>query len=446
MPEPEPFTKEGAYAVVDVCGPLVQHDGWFCDSYDNLRERCLAAFESDQPAVCLRINSPGGDFAGSIELAHELRALSKSTGKPLVAFTDSQALSAGYALACAASRLTITPSASVGSIGVWAALLNTDAQNRALGVDVMVVASGHRKVADAGDHRDIADLTNQIDAMSSLFFELVSEARGLAVDEIRNLEAAVRFGSEACALRLADNIVNSWGEFVASSSNKGKPMGKYEKAIQGLEEALKMLRAADDDGDDEKDDKKEAKASDDEKKEAKAEDEKKEKARAADDDDKKESKAAAGIKPLRVVAAASPEVMDLARQVQTLSAKVQANEEKEARDALLNSRPDLAPSVKAFYATLSVDTLRKAIEATPRGYDSPRASAGAIVPGGTRGDTQGASEPQLSSSDVEFIDRHMGLSDVGKGITRRGNSVEFGFMTPHQAREHLAKLQSKGGK
>src|SRR5262245_50008290 len=104
-----PFERIGDCAVVDICGPVTQHSFSPFSSYDEIREHAAMAFESDCQTVVLRIDSPGGDFAGSLELSEDLRRMSRAANKKLIAFTDSMALSAAYAIGCAADEFCITP-------------------------------------------------------------------------------------------------------------------------------------------------------------------------------------------------------------------------------------------------------------------------------------------------------------------------------------------------
>ena len=113
-PKSEPFEIVGRFAVVSVCGPLVQHGPSWWDNYDAISERVQAALASPCEAVILRIDSPGGDASGSFDLAREIRAMAT---KKIVAFTDTMCASAAYAIACAADEIVVSRTATVGSVG-----------------------------------------------------------------------------------------------------------------------------------------------------------------------------------------------------------------------------------------------------------------------------------------------------------------------------------------
>lgn len=300
-----PFTEAGTYAVVDIQGPLYQHAKWPFDDYDQIRGRFVEALASSQPSVCLRFtNCPGGDFAGAIELSREMRALAKAAGKPVKAFTDSKALSAGMALACAADELVITPSAYVGSVGVWSMLQDQTALDRAMGLKVVVVASGERKT-DGNPHVAISAeaveaLKGEIDSQNMLFFELVSEARSMGIAELQALKGQSVFGARAVSVGLASRVVGSWSEFLASQAESqmskfDEAMGAMKRAAEGDDEdakkAKKCLKSWEGGGEEDKDKEKseDEKKKDEEPKAAKAkEEDEAKKAKASDEEKKKD--------------------------------------------------------------------------------------------------------------------------------------------------------------
>lgn len=391
-----PFTEEGQYAVVDICGPLSQKPGWWTESYPEIHSRVAAALASSQKAVCLRIDSPGGDYQGVLECARDLRFMAAAAGKPIVAFTDGQALSAGYALACAASQIVTTESAAVGSVGVWAPLVDVTAQDAMFGVKFAVAASGRAK-ADRNPHVGITDeafarLMSQIDDMAANFFALVAESRpSLSVEMIRALDGAEFYGSRGLAAGLSDRIVNSWTAFVSDSSapaaaGKGASMSKYDEAVGALK------RCAEGDDEDAKKAKKALKALEDGDKpkveEAPAEPEKKSEGEPpAKDDEKKDGEEAKAL------------AIKLSGQVAELTSKLDARDRADAKakaDADLSAfwatRPDVTADQRASLDSLPLEKVKTIAATWPRVRVAPGSSAAATTPtvsGGER--TQGSS-------------------------------------------------------
>lgn len=458
------FEACGEYAVVDVKGPLEQHAWFFADSYDSIRARVAAALASDAAAVCLRINSPGGDFAGAIELSRELRTMAQTAKKALVAFTDSSALSAAYALACACSEIVITPSASVGSIGVWAPLVDETAKDAAQGLAILIVASGTRK-ADRNPHMGItegaiAGLQAQIDTMAGLFFDHVSQARGMPREGVESLQGAELFGAEAVTLQLASRIVNSWGDFL--TLNEGRAMAKsfgenkkaYREALaktaEGDDEDAKAARKALAAFEKEDADEKAADDAEKEKAAAKSADDDAAAKAAADDDKEKEAKAAADEKEAKAaasagrVAASSPATMAMAARLQALEAKEARRDEADARAKALAGRPDFSPEVKAFVDSLSLADALKACKNLPRGSVQSPAVASAVTPGGTRGlgQGEGGAEGEPTEEEATFIREKMYGKDTVAGVEHKGRTSTFAFMTPDQAQAALKRLNA----
>ncbi len=469
-----PFEAFDRIAVVDIKGPLAQHKQWCEDSYDGIRERVQAAFASEAKTVVLRLNSPGGDFAGCIEVGKELRAMADASDKKLIAYTDSSALSAAYAIACVADEIVISPSAFVGSIGVWAPLIDETARDAAMGLQWVIVASGTRK-ADKNPHMGlteeaVAGMQSQVDAMASLFFAHVSAARGLPVDAIAKLQGSEHFGANALTYHLADKVTNSWGEFLATLTGESPMAKSFGAARKAYQEALSKVAEGDDE------DAKAAKkslakmAAEDEEEKAAAEggepdgDEKKEGA-SAEGEDKKEEASAGDDKPeekaegfekeekaaarsnLRVVAAATTAEVALAKRVHILEAERAAEKESVERNALFAKRPDFSKEIRATLASASLDIVRDAVKNWPRGTTKAEA---VVTPKATRGDTQkddenpsGASHKDgfVGLSEADYIASKMGATFAASGVTREGRNLTLGYMSPEQAQEAASKIK-----
>jgi len=109
---------------------------------DKLEEMLIAA-ENDMEvgAVVLDINSPGGTVTGVPEIADMIRNMET----PVVAYTSDMMASAAYWIASAADAIYAAPSASVGSIGVYSALLDASRYYEQMGLKVELFKSGKYK-------------------------------------------------------------------------------------------------------------------------------------------------------------------------------------------------------------------------------------------------------------------------------------------------------------
>src|SRR5207253_10256476 len=95
-------------------------------------------------AVVIRINSPGGVVGPTQEVHQAIRRL-REAGKPVVASLGSIAASGGYYIAVAADQIYANPGTLTGSIGVIMQMANLENLMKKVGVDYVVVKSGHFK-------------------------------------------------------------------------------------------------------------------------------------------------------------------------------------------------------------------------------------------------------------------------------------------------------------
>jgi protease-4 len=172
--------------------------------------------------VVLSINSPGGSVTGIPESAARVAALTKT--KEVHAFVDAMACSAAYYIASQADHIAAAPSAILGSIGVYMAVLDatrnlemegykvdliTAGKYKAMGspfkplsseeramlqssCDALhadfraAVKSGRRAATDAGGHQTVADSAMEgqwFDGKQALENRLVDELTGANLDE-----------------------------------------------------------------------------------------------------------------------------------------------------------------------------------------------------------------------------------------------------------------------
>ncbi len=203
-------------AVLPVLGTLVRRASYIgaasgLTSYHDIEAMAETAFADPQVrAVLLEIDSSGGEAGGVFDLAQRLRALSQTSGKPLWAIADEAALSAAYAIACAADRLWLTRTAEVGSIGVVAVHVDESVADAKAGMNYTFLHAGAHKV-DGHPHAPLpapvaADIQTDIDRLHEQFIALVAGFRRVTVDAIRDTEARVYRGEAALQAGLADQI------------------------------------------------------------------------------------------------------------------------------------------------------------------------------------------------------------------------------------------------
>jgi ATP-dependent protease ClpP protease subunit len=240
--EPSIRTPNGT-AIVKVNGPLEHHASWCWDSYERIVgavEACMTGqdlaaaheqanwwredFEPLDASACvpaqrvvIRIDSPGGEAAGTMAAHRKLVALRERYGVPLFAYADEMAASAAYAIASAAQELWTPDTGVIGSIGVIATLFDRTAQNEKDGLLIELITSGEFK-ADGHADRPITDgirqrMQEKVDKIASRFFRIVADARGVGPGAIADLEAATFLGQDAVKAGIADGVAD-WDEFL----------------------------------------------------------------------------------------------------------------------------------------------------------------------------------------------------------------------------------------
>ena len=159
-------------------------------------------------AILLDIDSPGGESGGVFDLADRIRAASQI--KPVWAVANDMAFSAAYALASAASRVFVSRTGGVGSIGVIAMHVDQSEKDAQDGLHYTAVFAGDRK-NDLNPHEPISSeahafLKAEVNRIYGLFVETVARHRGIEASAVRDTEAGLFFGQAAVAMSLADAI------------------------------------------------------------------------------------------------------------------------------------------------------------------------------------------------------------------------------------------------
>jgi signal peptide peptidase SppA len=168
-------------------------------------------------AKVLAFDTPGGTVTGVPELGAQIR---RSAGvKPVVAFTDSEAASAGYWLASQADAVYATQSANVGSIGVYLALLDSNRAHELAGLRVEMISAGKHKGAGypgtSLSDEQRAELQGRVTYLHDEFKASVRAARGAIPDAA--MEGQCFIGPQAVAAGLVDSIVDGIGAAVTDA-------------------------------------------------------------------------------------------------------------------------------------------------------------------------------------------------------------------------------------
>ncbi|GAB4391171.1 S49 family peptidase [Albidovulum sp.] len=215
-PDPGYTVTGDGIAVVPILGPMLARGDWLTAAlgltdYQSLAATLAEAFaDSSVRAVLMEIDSPGGEVGGLFDLIDEIRHLATETRKPVWAVASEAALSAACAIASAASRIYVTRTGEMGSVGVVALHVDESAADAMAGRHYTLIHAGARKI-DGQPHAPLdpaahAAIQADVDALHADLVAMVARNRGLAPDAIRAMEAATYRGTHAVEAGLADAI------------------------------------------------------------------------------------------------------------------------------------------------------------------------------------------------------------------------------------------------
>ncbi|SMB46789.1 conserved hypothetical protein [Serratia proteamaculans] len=203
-------------AIIPIQGTLVQKLGTLrpysgMTGYDGIRACFLQALnDGEVKAICLDIDSPGGEVAGCFDLVDEIYAA--RGGKPVWAILSESAYSAAYALASAADKIIVPRTGGVGSVGVIVMHVDWSQKIKNDGVQVTIITYGDRK-AESNPYEPLSEtarkaIQSDIDEMGRLFVSTVSRNRGITEKTVRDTEAACFLGADGVQLGLADQVAS----------------------------------------------------------------------------------------------------------------------------------------------------------------------------------------------------------------------------------------------
>ncbi len=215
LPSPRPVASPTpGIAILPIHGSLVRRTlGMEAESgllsYQAIQSGLGAALADPNVAgILLDVDSPGGEAGGVFDLADRIAAAAKV--KPIWAIANESAFSAAYALASAASRLVVTRTSGIGSVGVIAMHIDQSGMDAKAGLQYTPIVAGAHK-NDLSPHTAITDearamLQAEVDRLYGLFIDTVASHGRLSADALRATEAGLYFGDAAVAAGLADAV------------------------------------------------------------------------------------------------------------------------------------------------------------------------------------------------------------------------------------------------
>ena len=160
-------------------------------------------------AALVRIDSPGGDTAGSEGIYDELRRLAAK--KPVAAVVGTMAASGAYIAALGADRIFVRGNSIVGSIGVLVEFPNFSGLMDKVGVKFESIKSSPLKAAPNGFEPTSEEARAAMAALIADSFDwfkaLVKDRRSLSDEELAKVDDGRVFtGRQGLPLKLVDAI------------------------------------------------------------------------------------------------------------------------------------------------------------------------------------------------------------------------------------------------
>jgi signal peptide peptidase SppA len=161
--------------------------------------------------IVLNIDSPGGTVQGVYGAALAVRTAAGS--KTVTAWCDGTCASAAYWLASGASHIYASPTARIGSIGVYQAWYDVSENLKKAGVRPVVVRSGAVKGMgiDGITDEQLATEQENVDSLAALFHNAVAVGRGLTMDRVAALATGQTWiGARAQSEGLTDKTLETY--------------------------------------------------------------------------------------------------------------------------------------------------------------------------------------------------------------------------------------------
>lgn len=222
----------GRTAVVPVRGAVARYASsvnGFCQpqgrSAEAIQSDLMAAAERGAERIILRMDSPGGEVAGTAETAAMVRHISAG-GIPVIAFVDGLAASAAYWIASQADEIVASSdTAQVGSIGIATTISGGAGRHT-------VITSAPGKAGQPLNDAHLANARSIVADLATSFADAVAAGRGMSAEQVAAIATGeVWTAQRALELKLVDRIA-TWDQVIGNADAESDPVAvERRKAI-----------------------------------------------------------------------------------------------------------------------------------------------------------------------------------------------------------------------
>jgi signal peptide peptidase SppA len=207
-------------------------------------------------AIVLDVDSPGGQVNGIEELSKKIFEARGS--KPIVAVANHTMASAAYWIGTAADEVVASPSAEIGSIGVFAMHEDVSAALEKEGVKISLISEGKFKT-EGNPYEPLSEesrtaIQARVAEHYDAFVKAVARNRGVKASDVRGGfgEGRVVGAKQAVNLGMADRI-GTLEETIARLQRGGvrgsnNPPAKGEKANDDIDFRRRRMRLSENTG------------------------------------------------------------------------------------------------------------------------------------------------------------------------------------------------------
>jgi glutamate racemase len=165
----------------------------------------------------------------------------------LSAIANDHAFSAGYAIASAASKIFVTRTSGVGSIGVIATHADVSEYDKKERIKYTTIFAGDKK-NDLSPHEPISDeaisdLQKEVDRLYGMFVAVVARNRNVSSAQVKATRAALYFGADSAAVGLADETAGFRECLQLIGGEMTEDIEAYKAEVSEISKLCKLARA-----------------------------------------------------------------------------------------------------------------------------------------------------------------------------------------------------------
>jgi len=188
--------------IIELNGPIMVVD-------DILQKIEKAKFDTNIKGVLLKVNSPGGAVAPSVEIAYAIKELNEK--KPVVAYASGIMASGSYYASIWAEKIVANPGSMIGSIGVIMQSADASELMSKIGIKTQTVKVGKYKESGTPTRKWTKDERAELEKITqdtyNMFVSDVANARKLKVENHEiYADAHIFTSSQAKNVGLIDEV------------------------------------------------------------------------------------------------------------------------------------------------------------------------------------------------------------------------------------------------